>query len=64
MCKGVKKDLWMHGSLQHKHPFRQQFDRPLAGYQLIQKKFADMLTEITLGLHACLRLGRLKDEDK
>lgn len=40
---------------------RKQFDRPLAANQLIQKKLADMLTEITLGLQACLRLGRLKD---
>ena len=43
---------------------RQQFNRPLASFQLIQKKFADMLTEITLGLQACLRVGRLKDEDR
>jgi glutaryl-CoA dehydrogenase len=41
---------------------RQQFGRPLAANQLIQKKLADMLTEIALGLQACLRLGRLKDE--
>ena len=41
---------------------RRQFGRPLAANQLIQKKLADMQTEITLGLHACLRLGRLKDE--
>jgi glutaryl-CoA dehydrogenase len=40
---------------------RQQFGRPLAANQLIQKKLVDMQTEITLGLHACLRLGRLKD---
>ena len=43
---------------------RKQFGRPLAGYQLIQKKLADMQTEITLGLHACLRLGRLLDEGR
>jgi glutaryl-CoA dehydrogenase len=43
---------------------RKQFGRPLAANQLIQKKLADMQTEITLGLHACLRLGRLKDEGK
>lgn len=43
---------------------RNQFGRPLAANQLIQKKLADMQTEITLGLHACLRLGRLKDENK
>jgi glutaryl-CoA dehydrogenase len=40
---------------------RKQFDRPLASNQLIQKKLADMQTEITLGLQGCLRLGRLKD---
>jgi glutaryl-CoA dehydrogenase len=41
---------------------RTMFGRPLAANQLIQKKLADMQTEITLGLHAALRLGRLKDE--
>ncbi|MFC0709111.1 acyl-CoA dehydrogenase [Azorhizophilus paspali] len=41
---------------------RTQFGRPLAANQLIQKKLADMLTEIALGLQACLRVGRLKDE--
>lgn len=41
---------------------RKQFGRPLAANQLIQKKLADMQTEIALGLQACLRLGRLKDE--
>ena len=41
---------------------RTQFGRPLAATQLIQKKLADMQTEITLGLHSCLRLGRLLDE--
>ncbi|MGO9420223.1 acyl-CoA dehydrogenase [Roseiarcus sp.] len=41
---------------------RKQFGRPLAANQLIQKKLADMLTEIALGLQGCLRLGRLKDE--
>ncbi len=43
---------------------RKQFDRPLAANQLIQKKLADMQTEITLGLNACLAAGRLKDEGK
>ena len=43
---------------------RQQFGRPLAQNQLIQKKLADMQTEITLGLHACLRVGRLMDENR
>ena len=41
---------------------RQQFGRPLAANQLIQKKLADMQTEISLGLQGCLRLGRMKDE--
>jgi glutaryl-CoA dehydrogenase len=41
---------------------RKQFGRPLAANQLIQKKLADMQTEITLGLHGALRLGRLIDE--
>ncbi len=41
---------------------RKQFDRPLAANQLVQKKLADMQTEITLGLQGCLRLGRMKDE--
>ena len=40
---------------------RKQFGRPLAANQLIQKKLADMQTEITLGLHACLHLSRLRD---
>ena len=43
---------------------RTQFRRPLAANQLIQKKLADMQTEIALGLHAALRVGRLFDEGK
>jgi glutaryl-CoA dehydrogenase len=43
---------------------RKQFGRPLAANQLVQKKLADMQTEITLGLHAALRLSRLIDEGK
>ena len=43
---------------------REQFGRPLASKQLVQKKLADMQTEITLGLQSVLRLGRLIDEDK
>jgi glutaryl-CoA dehydrogenase len=43
---------------------RRQFGRPLAANQLIQKKLADMQTEITLGLQSCLRLARLKDEGR
>jgi glutaryl-CoA dehydrogenase len=41
---------------------RKQFGRPLAANQLVQKKLADMLTEITLGLQGCLRLGRMREE--
>ncbi|MBC3831093.1 acyl-CoA dehydrogenase [Undibacterium amnicola] len=41
---------------------RIQFGRPLAANQLVQKKLADMQTEITLALQGCLRLGRMKDE--
>lgn len=43
---------------------RNQFGRPLASNQLIQKKMADMLTEISIGYQACLQVGRLKDQDK
>ena len=43
---------------------REQFGRPLAATQLVQKKLADMQTEIALGLQGCLRLGRLKDEGR
>ena len=43
---------------------RVQFGNPLAGKQLIQKKLADMQTEISLGLQAALRVGRLIDEEK
>jgi len=43
---------------------RKQFGRPLAATQLFQKKLADMQTEITLGLTACLQAGRLMDEGK
>jgi glutaryl-CoA dehydrogenase len=42
---------------------RHQFGRPLAANQLVQKKLADMQTEITIGLQACLRFGRMKDDD-
>ena len=41
---------------------RNQFGRPLASNQLVQKKLADMQTEITLGLQGCLRMGRMFDE--
>lgn len=43
---------------------RKQFSRPLANTQLIQLKLADMMTEINLGLHAALQVGRLMDDDK
>ena len=43
---------------------RKQFGRPLAANQLIQKKLADMQTEISIGLQACLRVGRLMDEGR
>jgi glutaryl-CoA dehydrogenase len=59
-CLGAAEFCW-HGALQYVLD-RKQFGRPLAANQLIQKKLADMQTEITLGLHACLRLGRLFDE--
>ena len=42
---------------------RTQFGRPLAANQLVQKKLADMQTEITLGLQSCLRRGRMMEED-
>ena len=45
-------------------PNRIQFGVPLARNQLMQKKMADMLTEITIGLQSCLTLGRLIDEKK
>jgi glutaryl-CoA dehydrogenase len=40
---------------------RKQFGKPLAANQLIQKKLADMMTDISLGLQGCLQLGRMKD---
>ena len=43
---------------------RTQFERPLAACQLIQKKLADMQTEIAIGLQACLQLGRLMDDGR
>jgi glutaryl-CoA dehydrogenase len=43
---------------------RKQFGRPLAANQLVQKKLADMQTEIAIGLQSCLRVGRLMDEGK
>jgi len=43
---------------------RVQFDRPIGGFQLVQEKLVDMLTEITKGQLLALRLGRMKDEDR
>ncbi|XP_060571764.1 glutaryl-CoA dehydrogenase, mitochondrial-like [Ruditapes philippinarum] len=43
---------------------RKQFGRPLAKNQLMQKKMADMLTEITIGLQSCIQAGRLKDDGR
>ena len=57
---GAAEDCW-HRARQYVLE-RHQFGRPLAANQLIQKKLADMQTEIALGLQGCLRLGRMKDE--
>ena len=57
---GAAEDCW-HTARQYTLD-RKQFGRPLAATQLIQKKLADMQTDITLGLQGCLRLGRMKDE--
>ncbi|MFZ5961656.1 acyl-CoA dehydrogenase [Thalassococcus sp. BH17M4-6] len=57
---GAAEFCW-HGALQYGLD-RKQFGRPLAQTQLFQKKLADMQTEITLGLQASLRVGRLMDE--
>ena len=59
---GAATDCW-HTARQYVLD-RKQFGRPLAANQLIQKKLADMQTEITLALQGCLRLGRLKEEGK
>ena len=57
---GAAEFCW-HASRQYTMD-RIQFGRPLAANQLIQKKLADMQTEIALGLQGCLRLGRMKDD--
>ena len=57
---GAAEDCW-HRARQYVVE-RRQFGRPLAANQLVQKKLADMQTEIALGLQGCLRLGRMKDE--
>ncbi|MBW8183425.1 acyl-CoA dehydrogenase [Shewanella nanhaiensis] len=58
---GAAEFCW-HGARQYTLD-RVQFNRPLAANQLIQKKLADMQTEITTGLFACLQAGRLMDQD-
>jgi glutaryl-CoA dehydrogenase len=57
---GAAEDCWLRARSYVLE--RKQFGRPLAANQLIQKKLADMQTEIALGLQGCLRLGRMKDE--
>jgi glutaryl-CoA dehydrogenase len=59
---GAAEDCW-HRARQYTLD-RVQFGRPLAANQLIQLKLANMMTEIALGLQACLRVGRLMDEDR
>ena len=59
---GAAEDCWLRARQYTMD--RQQFGRPLAQNQLIQKNLADMQTEIALGLQACLRVGRLMDEGK
>jgi glutaryl-CoA dehydrogenase len=59
---GAAEDCW-HRARDYTME-RKLFGKPLAGTQLVQKKLADMQTEITLGLTACHRLGRLRDEDR
>jgi len=57
---GAAEDCWLRSRAYVLE--RKQFGRPLAANQLIQKKLADMQTEIALGLQGCLRLGRMKEE--
>ena len=59
---GAAEFCW-HAALQYTLD-RQQFGKPLAANQLIQKKLADMQTDISLALQGSLRVGRLKDEGK
>jgi glutaryl-CoA dehydrogenase len=59
---GAAEDCW-HRARQYGLD-RKQFNKPLAGTQLFQKKLADMQTEIALGLQASLRVGRLMDEHR
>jgi glutaryl-CoA dehydrogenase len=59
---GAAEDCW-HRARQYTLD-RLQFGRPLAANQLIQRKLADMMTEIALGLQACLQVGRLMDQER
>jgi glutaryl-CoA dehydrogenase len=58
---GAAEYCW-HGARQYTLD-RNQFGRPLAATQLVQKKLADMQTEITIGLQGCLQMGRLMDSN-
>ncbi len=57
---GAAEDCWLRARQYALD--RNQFGRPLAANQLVQKKLVDMQTEITVGLQSCLRLGRMKDK--
>jgi glutaryl-CoA dehydrogenase len=57
---GAAEFCW-HASRQYTLD-RSQFGRPLAANQLVQKKLADMMTDITIGLQSCLRVGRMLDD--
>jgi glutaryl-CoA dehydrogenase len=57
---GAAEDCWLRARSYVME--RKQFGRPLAANQLIQKKLADMQTEIAIGLQGCLRLGRMKED--
>lgn len=57
---GAARDCWMRAREYVLN--REQFGKPLAANQLIQKKLADMQTEIAIGLQACLRAGRMKED--
>ena len=59
---GAAEDCWM--KTRDYVVDRNQFGRPLAANQLVQKKLVEMQTEIALGLQACLRVSRLRDDDK
>lgn len=65
LCRGTaygirQGDRWLMTHTQLPSP-RTQFKRPLASFQLVQKKLSDASTEITLGLAGAIQLGRLKD---